>query len=137
MTDAPTDFASLIEPVARELLGEPNANLSTKTELRYGTCGSLAVNIEKGVWHDHETNEGGGTLDLVTRETGLHEKDRIDWLKDDGYLENGHAPNGQHQHPKFTIKETYDYPDENHVRLFQVCRLDPKDFRQRRPVSNG
>lgn len=31
------------------------------------------------------------------------------------------------------IVATYDYQDETGNLLFQVCRLDPKDFRQRRP----
>lgn len=31
------------------------------------------------------------------------------------------------------IVATYDYQDEDGKVLFQVCRLDPKDFRQRRP----
>jgi hypothetical protein len=61
------DFASLMGAVARELLGEPNRALSSKHELRYGTRGSLAIDLKKGVWHDHETNTGGGVLDLVTR----------------------------------------------------------------------
>jgi len=36
------------------------------------------------------------------------------------------------------ITATYDYRDEKGELLFQVCRLtDPKDFRQRRPRSDG
>src|SRR3990167_8415602 len=36
-----------------------------------------------------------------------------------------------------TIVATYDYRDEGRAVLFQVCRLDPKDFRQRRPSTTG
>src|SRR5262249_52399322 len=32
---------------------------------------------------------------------------------------------------------TYDYTDETGKLLFQVCRYDPKDFRQRRPNGQG
>jgi len=32
---------------------------------------------------------------------------------------------------------TYDYVDESGVRLFQVCRFEPKTFRQRRPDGAG
>lgn len=35
------------------------------------------------------------------------------------------------------IIATYDYVDESGTLLFQVCRLEPKDFRQRRPDENG
>jgi hypothetical protein len=36
-----------------------------------------------------------------------------------------------------TIVATYDYRDEQGTRLFQVVRLDPKAFRQRRPDGTG
>lgn len=39
--------------------------------------------------------------------------------------------------PKGQIVKTYDYTDEAGNLLFQVCRFDPKDFRQRRPVGDG
>ena len=51
--------------VARRLLGEPNRALSTRSELRFGRRGSLAVVPERGVWRDHEAGVGGGVLDLV------------------------------------------------------------------------
>jgi hypothetical protein len=38
---------------------------------------------------------------------------------------------------KALITKTYDYADENGVLLYQVCRLEPKKFRQRRPDGNG
>ena len=47
------NLADLMEPVARELLGEPNQRLSSKRELRFGTHGSMSVDLEKGVWQDH------------------------------------------------------------------------------------
>jgi hypothetical protein len=63
-------FVSLLEPIVQHLLGEPNRRLSTKEE-RFGARGSLSIDPEKGTWFDHEANEGGGMLNLVTRETGL------------------------------------------------------------------
>jgi hypothetical protein len=35
------------------------------------------------------------------------------------------------------IVKTYDYRSASGALLFQVCRYDPKDFRQRRPDGNG
>jgi putative DNA primase/helicase len=35
------------------------------------------------------------------------------------------------------IAETYDYTDESGLLLYQVCRFEPKDFRQRRPDGVG
>lgn len=39
--------------------------------------------------------------------------------------------------PKFNVVKAYDYVDAAGKLVFQVCRLDPKDFRQRRPGGNG
>ena len=39
--------------------------------------------------------------------------------------------------PGFHITALYDYVDETGALLFQVVRLAPKDFRQRRPDGNG
>lgn len=37
----------------------------------------------------------------------------------------------------FNVVATYDYCDERGTLLYQACRLDPKDFRQRRPKEGG
>jgi RecA-family ATPase len=39
--------------------------------------------------------------------------------------------------PKGRVIAIYDYTDENAQLLYQVLRLDPKSFRQRRPDGNG
>jgi hypothetical protein len=80
------DFAALIDPVARKLWGEPNTALSSTKNLRWGTHGSKSVDLGRGVWHDHESNEGGGTLDLVKRETGHADKDAVTWLEGEGFI---------------------------------------------------
>lgn len=125
------DFAGIAPDVARALLGEPNKALSTPKELRWGARGSLALDLAKGVWHDHERGEGGGILDLIRRETGLANGAALDWLRQRG-LADAPQPTGPGR-----IVATYDYRDEAGALLFQVCRLDPKDFRQRRPDGRG
>jgi len=47
-----------------------------------------------------------------------------------------HKTNGNGQGPG-KILVTYDYTDEAGTLLHQVCRFDPKDFRQRRPDGKG
>jgi hypothetical protein len=131
-----TEFAQIIGPLAQSLLGEPNRAMSSITELRYGAHGSLSVDLVNGQWFDHEANEGGGVLDLVTRETQLTGQDRLDWLKSRGFVfETIHSNGGQQ--PRAKIVATYDYTDQDGELLFQVCRFDPKDFRQRRPDGHG
>jgi hypothetical protein len=56
----PSDLGSLCEPVARLVWGEPSSE--TRTELRWGTHGSRVLQRIKGLWFDHERDEGGGTL---------------------------------------------------------------------------
>jgi hypothetical protein len=58
------NFARLMEPVARALLGPPNNALSSSTELRFGNHGSMAVDTVQGTWFDHEANEGGAACSI-------------------------------------------------------------------------
>lgn len=46
-------------------------------------------------------------------------------------------PNGHDRASKMHIVATYDYCDESGRLLFQICRLHPKDFKQRRPDGFG
>lgn len=128
----------VIEPVARHLLGEPNATLSKANELRFGTNGSLAVDLDKGVWHSHETKEGGGVLDLIERETGISVRaEQMAWLEKNGLREVTSTPRPAVDVPPVKRKEVakYNYVDETGTLLFQVVRFEPKDFRQRCPVD--
>jgi putative DNA primase/helicase len=130
-----SDLAALCEPVARIVWGEPSGE--TASELRWGTHGSRVVNRAKGVWYDHERTVGGGTIDLVP---GATKKDRLQWLRDHGLINK--APSGPRKkrnggRAPFTVIETYDYANESGVLLFQVVRIVPKDFRQRRPNGTG
>ena len=87
----PIDWLALAGPVARALRGEPNRRLSRRTELRYGRRGSLAINLQCGVWIDFETGERGGVLDLVIRERRCDTASAMRWLEDQGLLD-GHSP---------------------------------------------
>lgn len=51
-----------IELVAQALLGQPNKReqQGKDKQWRYGSRGSLAVNLTTNTWFDHEANEGGG-----------------------------------------------------------------------------
>jgi hypothetical protein len=131
-----TDFAGLIEDVAKMLLGKPTA--MNKTEWRFGSHGSLAVNIggpKKGTYYDHEQGTGGGVLDLITRERGCSKQDAIDWIKQQFGNVLDDKPQ-QAQQPR-RIVETYPYRDEDGKLLFEVIRYEPKDFRQRQPDGKG
>lgn len=76
---------------------------------------SFSADLDKGAWHDHARQEGGGVKDFKAR-LGL----------------NGVGPQQARK-----IVATYDYTDEHDSLLFQVLRYDPKDFSQRRPDGKG
>src|ERR1035437_6366947 len=132
-----SDLALNMEGVALAVLGEPNRALSSGTELRFGTNGSVSVDLGKGVWADHEAGEGGGVLDLIKREKGLTVADAFNWLRENGFeLEDrrempGHA---QHEAPplaprdskfgdvKREIEAAYDYVSIEGEVLFQAVR---------------
>jgi RecA-family ATPase len=103
--------------------------------LRYGTNGSLSVDLEKGIWFSFEEGKGGGVLDLVKHLKGLEGAAAVDWMRRDLGIgvdsANGALPSSR------KISATYDYVNEALELVFQVVRFDPKDFRQRRPDSAG
>lgn len=134
-----TDFAPYTGEVAKLLRGEPNARLSTKKELKWGSNGSFAVNLEKGTWYDHEAKAGGGCIDLI-HNAGFGEA--IEWLRNHGFevederpKANGHATGNKGTGKKIVAE--YSYCDEDGILLFQCVRFEPKDFRQRQPDGKG
>lgn len=122
---------AIMKDVARELLGEPNPQLSTEKELRYGNHGSVSVDLEKGTFYDHEAGEGGGVLELIRRQAGLVNGAAFEWLQARGLAseEPGRRPTFEER-----IETVYRYEDAAGVHLYDVVRLrNPKDFRQRAP----
>jgi hypothetical protein len=116
-------------PVARAILGEPTEHNHMKGELRFGTRGSLSVDLGAGTFYDHEAGIGGGVLDFVQIRKNLDKSDALAWLQAQGHIEKPKQ--------KATIVATYDYVAPNGDPLFQVVRFAPKDFRQRRSDGNG
>jgi len=130
---AASEFAAIIGPLAKHFFGDPNPAYSSDKEWRYGSKGSLSIDLVKGTWYDHQESQGGGALDLVERETKLKGGARFEWLKSKGFVfetHDGGAASAPRQ--RFEIVATYDYCDEGGALLSQVCRMEPKDFRQRR-----
>src|SRR5262245_34070876 len=113
------DFADLMLPVAEHILGPPNKSLSNNEEKRWGTKGSLAVNVKKGVWTDFENNVSGGCLDFIKRH--INGGDPIAWLRENHFIQDTE------------IVAAFDSPDDNKVLLYQACRKADGGFWQRRP----
>lgn len=80
------DWPAIAEPVVSVLLGEPNGRLSRGRRMRYGTKGSMSVNLDRGTWYDFEAGEGGGLLALVKRELRTDNAGAFRWLADQGHV---------------------------------------------------
>jgi RecA-family ATPase len=122
------ELAQIMPDVARRFWGEPNRRLSNRKELRWGSNGARSVDLEKGAWFDFEANEGGGVLDLLKREQVA---EPWQWLREQGYADHTGRANGS-SNRRHRIVAAYDYTDEIGTLLFQVCRYEPKNFKQRR-----
>lgn len=81
--------------VAREILGEPNKQLSGNDEKRFGTHGSTSLDVKTGRFYDHERKEGGGVLWFIEQHTGQSVEGgrAVEWLRDHGYhIEDDRGP---------------------------------------------
>ena len=131
---SPIDFASLMAPVCLALLGEPQEKHRGGMQWRYGTHGSLRVEIDKGVFEDHETGQKGGTLKIIECRGGMDRPRAMAWMRDQRIIADQPKPASKR------IVATYDYTNANGDLLFQVVSYEPKDFRQRRAdgvLENG
>jgi len=80
------------------------------------------------------SEDQGGKV-LINCHAGCHIEDI---LKELGLNYEALFPDDQYGlKTKRTIRETYDYLDQNRKLLFQAIRYDPKGFRQRRPDGKG
>ena len=78
---------------------------------------------------EHPFDEGGKAL--VHCHAGCSQRDVVAALKDLGLWEADHSASSTR------IVAEYDYRDEHGELLFQVVRLEPKSFRQRRLDDSG
>lgn len=130
-------FSGHMEAVARLLCGDVNGPLSSKAELRFGSNGSLSVDLEKGTFYDHEAAKGGGVLDLIARQENISSAQAVEWLRRELAADIPDDRRRPVERDKAKLTATYDYIDEHGEVLYQVCRFEPKDFRQRRPDAGS
>jgi len=137
------EYAELIGPVVKILRGEPNVSLSNARELRYGTHGSLSVDLDKGTFFDHELGEGGGCIDLIMQEVPEARENGgvAHWLREQGLegpARTENAPPRVGTKP-FKSVARYEYQDENGDMQYIVTRHEDgtgkKNFSQK--TKNG
>jgi 5S rRNA maturation endonuclease (ribonuclease M5) len=88
----------------------------------------VTIDTAKNVFHCNDHKVGGSLIDWVALEENITAAEAMRKL-DGG--RNGAST------PEWKISRTYDYTDASGNLLYQVCRLVPKDFRQRRPDGSG
>jgi len=94
---------------------------------------SFCFNNQTGQYYCHGCNKKGDVFHFYAKINDLNTKrDFSKVLK--GIVGDFGIP---WEEKKSHIVKTYDYTDAEGDLLFQVCRMDPKDFRQRRPNGNG
>jgi putative DNA primase/helicase len=79
-----TSLTARAAETAMAVLGEPNRQLSSKRELRFGRKGSLAVAIngtKTGSWYDHEHGVGGDLIDLIQHVQGVTFREAITYAE--------------------------------------------------------
>ena len=130
------DLQKYMDTVSRKLCGPINERMSKPEELRFGTNGSMAINLKAGTFYDHENCAGGGVLELIKHKTGKANGEAIEWLKAEYGIIEGNTTKTQSSE-KSKIVKTYDYCDPSGKLVYQGVRLEPKSFFQRRPDGNG
>ena len=127
------NIASYIEEVARHYKGDPTSKRGT--ELRWGQHGSFSVDLRKGTWFCHESNTGGGVIDLVRINEPASLNGHISQVLQEKF---DIAPQqAKALTPTKYLAKQYDYYDSYGVLRYQVQRFEPKTFRQRRPDDKG
>lgn len=127
-----TNLSAHYEAIALKELGPPQSKRGN--EWRYGSHGSLAVDVRKGIWFDHEANQGGGIIGLITRQRGATMASVADILEADYGIQKRSQ---EALSAKKYVEARYDYYGEDGDLVFQVERYHPKTFRQRRPDGKG
>lgn len=134
-----TDFSTITRELCIRFWGKPTSE--TAKELRWGSGGSRAYSVEKRVWRDHETDTGGGALDLVQRECSTDRAGALAWLEKEGLIpkrdqshregqqrqeapQTADEPQQQEQPPQSRLKAVkgYRYTDADGNPLYEVIR---------------
>jgi hypothetical protein len=107
------DFGQFMATVAEALLGKPTSKHGHTW--RYGSHGSLSVDIKAGTWFSHEDNEGGGVLDFLMKYKGVDKAGALDLLvslrcidKPNGHIEDETEPVKAIDPPHRSVRR---YPD--------------------------
>jgi hypothetical protein len=114
------ELALRMEVLAAALIGNKPSS-RTRTQLRFGAKGSLAIEIagtKRGAWFDHEAGAGGDALDLVRHLRGGELSDALRWAS--VWLGNPSPPeSAPHRAPTVHVHDAVD--DDSRKREMARC----------------
>jgi|GEM_PF-621220 len=98
-----------------------------------------SLQVTRELAYCHACQKKADAIDLTAEAFGVSTAEAIRRLSDELGLGNGQAARstGGGGEPSKRIVARYPYVDRNGSLLFEVVRLEPKSFRQRRPDGNG
>ena len=135
-----------LESIGVQLHGQGNQRTSNRCAGHEHRNDHLCVTVDtqNEIWHCNDCDTGGSVIDWLAIERGADPRETFKQLAIELGNGNGnHNGNGHTQRPRRNgepegvISEIYEYQDENGQRLFEVVRMDPKDFRQRHMEESG
>lgn len=93
----------------------------------------VSINMEKEVWCCHDCGVGGSVIDWIAISSGRNPIEVFKELAIAIQPQSSAPPDER----KSKLIKTYDYTDPQGNLLYQVCRYEPKTFRQRQPDNGG
>lgn len=102
-----------------------------------GKSPNFRVDLKKDAWFCDVCGEGGGVVQFLSKKTGIDEKEAFKQLVSDPHPLGTTPSNGPEAPRRLNIVATYDYKNHRGDVAYQVCRIEPKTFRQRRPDGKG
>jgi 5S rRNA maturation endonuclease (ribonuclease M5) len=101
-----------------------------------GSRPNFRMNEEKGTWFCDPCGKGGSVVDFVAQFDSKPATDVFkEWAMSLGGSSPENAPARRTGTPQGNPVATYDYRNEAGDLAYQVCRFEPKTFRQRRMVD--
>ena len=79
------NWNAMMNPVANRLLGSPSF-IEMPGVLRWGRKGRMRVDTRRGRWHDFESGQSGGVVDLVSHSMNLSRSGAVKWLREEGFF---------------------------------------------------
>lgn len=120
-----------LQTIGVKLRGSGNKRTADRCAIGQHSNGHCPVTVDlaAGLWNCNDHKQGGDVIRWMALERNTTDGEILKELET--LLGKTAEPS------KAKIVKGYNYTDENGLTLFQVCRFDPKTFRQRHKAADG